>query len=109
MSYTEHPAEKAFRQGAAAIQRGAAAAGADPEAEFAAMVRRHDLTYDFADDPHQWRRGSASYWAIVKAAEGLRRPRAVEIWNDEVRRKSIPDTWGLFLWKVDTPAKRTAG
>lgn len=39
--------------------------------QFAALVRRHDPTYPFADDPRDFTEGAAQWQAMVDLAVGL--------------------------------------
>ena len=73
----------------------------DPEAAFAEMVYFHNLLYDYADDPHEWKRGAASLRAIERAAVFLPRARVIAIWNAEVKRKLAPGAWPAFLWAAE--------
>lgn len=69
--------------------------------EFAQIVKRHDLTYEYSDDNYYYRQGQASYDAIVEAARHLPREDVVRIWNAEVDRKLNGDIHRIgFYWKV---------
>lgn len=66
---------------------------------FTNMVKSHDLTYGYSDDPRWYRLGSQSYAAIEAAAKKIDRAEAVRIWNENVAKKlSIPAA-SHFLWK----------
>lgn len=67
--------------------------------EFEALVRKHDLTYNYSDDGAVWRRGQASYEAIIKASKLLPRSEAVRIWNKVVDEKLVPSARQQFYWK----------
>lgn len=65
--------------------------------EFTLMVRTHDLTYAYSDDPSVYRRGRDSYDMIVEAAKQLPREDVVRIWNEEVNRRLFDGS--DFYWK----------
>lgn len=67
--------------------------------EFKALVRKHDLTYNYSDDISAWRRGQESYDAILKAAKLLPRSEAVRIWNKVVDEKILDGHRQQFYWK----------
>ena len=54
--------------------------------ELIEMLRRHDWTYQFSDDPNVWRRGNESAKAIKKEAQRIGRGDLVKqaylIFND---------------------------
>jgi hypothetical protein len=65
--------------------------------EFAKLVARHDLTYNYSDDAGVRRLGHESYMKIKEAAEQFPREDVVRIWNSEVDRKLVDGTG--FYWE----------
>lgn len=68
--------------------------------DFRAMVKRHDLTYVYADDPAAYQRGSAQLIAIIEAAKHLPREVVVRVWNECVDEKIVPALRDEFYWRV---------
>lgn len=44
-----------------------------PLMAFAALLRAHDFTYHYSDDPAVWRKGHQEWLDLVKAGAGLER------------------------------------
>jgi hypothetical protein len=66
---------------------------------FTKMVKGHDLTYMYSDDPRWYRAGSQSFAAIEAAAKKIDRAEAVRIWNENVERKMSNPGPSQFHWK----------
>ena len=67
--------------------------------EFKALVESHDLTYERSDDSKAYQRGSQSMKRILEARELLPRSVAIQIWNEVVARKLIPEVRNQFEWR----------
>jgi hypothetical protein len=65
---------------------------------FTAMVKSHDLTYMYSDDPRWYRAGRESLNAIESAAKELDRATAVRIWNENVERRMANPGPSQFHW-----------
>ncbi len=72
------------------------------EQEFAEMVKRHDLTYQYADGRPYWR-GVESIDRIRVARKDLPWPVARSIWNAEVDRKIAAHSREQFYWPEKEP------
>lgn len=59
----------------------------EAELAFSELVHKHDLTYQFSDDPDVWRRGLSEFEEIVRESKKLELERAVQIWNHWCRQK----------------------
>lgn len=70
-----------------------------PEA-FEEACRRHDLSFQHADDYASWKRGNESLHAICVMAAELGIEQAAPIWNAIVREKVIPIHQADYLWTV---------
>lgn len=66
--------------------------------EFAKLVAKHDLTFDYSDDRGVRERGSRELSDIKECAKAFPREDVVRIWNAEVDRK-LHDGTG-FYWEV---------
>lgn len=68
--------------------------------EFRAMVRSHDLTYDFSDDRRVRARGDKNFAAIKEVAKQFDWADVVRIWNEEVDKKLSSAARSSFYWKA---------
>ncbi len=66
---------------------------------FETLVKNHDLTYQYSDDPTSHNRGRQSYSQILELAKELPRDDAVRIWNSYVEKKLTPGSQQAFLWQ----------
>ncbi len=71
----------------------------DSKARFQDAVSKHDLTYDYSDDPLQHDKGSNSYHNIKTLAKSLPKDFVKKTWNDNVDKKISPDSRSQFYWK----------
>lgn len=76
-----------------------------PEA-FEEACRRHDLSFQYADDHASWKRGNESLHEINRMAEELGIEVAAPIWNRIVDMKIIDLHRAEYYWTV--PAKSEA-
>jgi len=70
--------------------------------DFALLVERHDLTFDYSDDHRAWRSGLASFERIKRMMRDLgedKKAQCVAIWNDLVRRKMKHEHCTPFEWR----------
>ena len=65
--------------------------------EFAKLVRQHDISYGYSDDPGVYRRGRDERNTINEAAKLLDREDVIRIWNAECDRKFLDGS--AFYWK----------
>lgn len=67
--------------------------------DFEKACASHDLTYSYSDDGDVWRRGSADYARIRKAADKFPREDVERIWNGMVDRQLIEGAREQFYWR----------
>lgn len=72
--------------------------------DFREACARHDLTFCYSCDGDVWRRGSAEYRRIRKAAEKFAREDVERIWNEIVDAKLVQDYRDQFYWRWPQPA-----
>jgi hypothetical protein len=67
--------------------------------EFERLVDEHDLTYQYSDDGHVFRRGSASEAKIRAAAEQFDPAEVKRVWDAMVDRTLAEGYRETFYWK----------
>lgn len=67
--------------------------------KFRELCEAHDITYDFSDDSTVYRRGDDQYKQIVEVSKQIPRNLAVQIWNETVEKKLLPNAWDDYKWK----------
>lgn len=68
-------------------------------ATFERLVRYHDLTYGYSDDPNSYRRGSREMSEIRLLAAALPKTEVTRIWNENVDRVVAEDFRAQFYWR----------
>jgi hypothetical protein len=77
-----------------------------PAEQFEEACRRHDLSFQHADDYAAWRAGNESLHAINRMADELGIEVAAPIWNRVVDTKLLPHARAEYYWTA--PAKSEA-
>jgi hypothetical protein len=67
--------------------------------EFTALVRGHDLTYSYSDDPAYYHAGVRSFDSIRKAASQFPLSKVRAYWNSVVDTKLIEGYRSDFYWQ----------
>ena len=72
------------------------------------FITKHDLTYNYSDDPSARKEGAAQDDLIRNAIDQLDLRKAshreakkilIDHWNQEVENKLIEDAWPQFKWE----------
>lgn len=66
---------------------------------FRKLVKFHDLTYNYSDDPNSYRRGRDSEYKIRALAQKIPADLAKSIWNENVDKCLAENFRKNFYWK----------
>lgn len=67
--------------------------------EWSTLVKHHDLTYSYSDDPSVYRRGRAVHDLILDQSRFFDPSEVARVWNQMVDSFLIPEARGPFYWQ----------